>query len=1342
MPARTRGAALMVDISGFTAMTQAMIDGHGTQRGPEKMAALLNRIFDAMVRPIHDFLGSVIAISGDAITCWFDDQIDDAVVEYDSAVARALACATAIQASFTELGTIDEWGGGQSVGIKAAIASGMVRRFLVGDPSLQQIEVIAGDPLDRMALAEALALRGEIVLSRDALELVADRVQVAETRASESGDHQVSVVGHFADAPSATPWPDFSDEQQRHLEQLSRPWLLPSVHTRLTSGQSEFLAEIRAISALFLHFGGIDYDRDDAAGAKLDAVVRWAQSIFSFHEGSLLHVTIGDKGSYLNGTFGAPLAHDNDASRAVSAAVELVTSRPPKLAFVSEVGAGLARGVMFAGAIGSSMGRVYGTSGAAANRAARLMQATTLDTVWCDEASAYAARLHWNFQTLTAIRVKGVEDELPVLVPLAPRLLGERESARQRTPDLIGREQERTQLMRALASLQEGRGGLLLIEGEPGIGKTALLDTIEDYARDDATLTLRCSGDAIDRSSPYHALRRVFEVLVDTNLTLPTELDPLRPLLNAVVGGNRPQTELIRQMTPEVRGENTQRLLLGMLTAAAGESPLLIVLDDAHWADATSLALITRAHREIAKLLLVIGMRPALGEQITEEISAILETPDLERMRLEPLGDDAVDTLLASVLGIDEIPEAMARRVREKAEGNPFFTREIALSLRERGSVRPAGVVAGAIDSRTEPMDLALPDTVQGIVTSRVDRLPPVPQLALKVASVIGRSFEINLLRDVHPTELEPAALEDALHLLIELELVQIERQRGDRELYAFRQSITRDVTYSHLTFAQRRALHIAIAEWYEHTAGAPVSQHYAVLAHHWEHAEVTDKTVHYLEAAGDQALDTSAHPEAAGFFTRLIELGDDADLSAGRWRLKLGRTHRGWGRFHDSRAWLEAALPYYREPLPATAPAIGIQTLRQLGVQGMHLLFASRILGRQADSPNETSEVGNIHVTLGELAFFAGRQSFSLYATIRALNALELAGDSADLSTAYAAVGFFSGLIGLRRLNRRYHARAVTIADDLQSPAALADALRLDSVFQISMGNWQTAREDSLQALNIHERLGDTRGHGDCLNMLSHIACFTGDFAETRSLSIALHDVAARSENPMHEIWALTWEGKALLRMGEYQRARALFAEVIEATQDEADIHDELCARANMAASYLHTDSYAEALPIADATLEWLETLDVQPSAYLILDAYSALADVYLGVLEAQGKFDSAMLDAARNGAIATCRLLRNHGRIFPIGRPASHLQHGRLAWHLGHKRRARRAWRRSIDEAGRLQMDYDKARAHHAIGRRCGITDRARRQHLEQAIETFKTLGTPREHSLAERDRSTGQQ
>ena len=311
LPDRCQGTALFADISGFTPLTEALVRKFGPQRGAEELTRYLNQVYDSLITCLDHFGGTVISFAGDAITCWFDQ--DDGM--------RAAACALCMQAEMKQFADIrisvtstGPLASEQAVPltvtltVKVALATGPARRFVVGDPNLLLIDVLAGTTLYQLASAEHQAEKGEIILDFTTVKSLGDRAEISNWRIDQENGEAFGVLRQLQAIPYARPFPPLAE--QTLPEEMLKSWVLPPVYQRLRQGQGEFLAELRPAIAMFVNFTGIDFDSDPEAGEKLNRYVVWAQNVLARYDAYFFQLIVGDKGNYLYGGFGAPIAHE------------------------------------------------------------------------------------------------------------------------------------------------------------------------------------------------------------------------------------------------------------------------------------------------------------------------------------------------------------------------------------------------------------------------------------------------------------------------------------------------------------------------------------------------------------------------------------------------------------------------------------------------------------------------------------------------------------------------------------------------------------------------------------------------------------------------------------------------------------------------------------------------------------------------------------------------------------------------------------------------------------------------------------------------------------------------
>ncbi|HEU4324335.1 MAG TPA: adenylate/guanylate cyclase domain-containing protein [Roseiflexaceae bacterium] len=892
LPDRATGAALFADISGFTPLTEALARTLGPRGGAEELTRQLNSVYDALIAEVDRYGGSVIAFSGDAITCWF---------EGDNGL-RATACALALHVAMACQGTVALPSGGRvTLALKVAISSGPARRLVVGDPAIQRFDVLVGAALARMAAAQHLAHRAEVVLSPECAPALEDHALVLEWRSpAEDPLHmpeRYPVISGLLTPVDDAPWPALADGAVR--EDDIRPWLLPAVYRQLRTGQDALLTELRPAVALFLRFNGLDYDADPAAEARLDEFVRWVQQVLARYEGVLLQISNDDKGSHLYGVFGAPSAHEDDARRAVAAALELRIP-PADLAArsgITVMGIGLSQGTMRAGVYGGATRRTYSVLGDEVNVAARLMQQAGPGEVLASDQVRQSTAASFTWDLLPPLVVKG--RRAPVAAARLVGALASQPAARGFVGDLVGRAGELNRALRALAPILEGRfAGVVAIYGEAGIGKSRLAEELRrrlSYSRRSTLLTwIACPSDPLARQSlaPLrYGLRDYFQQDADRsearnrasfNATLDElmlEVGDAPELVLALEHGRSFLGALLdlhwdhsayAQTKPDQRRAETLTALVALLRAVARSGPLVLYLEDALWLDEDSRALIqalTQTARGEALAVLLTSRYRADGRTLSLPIDE--RTPQ-HTLRLSNLSPDETRALAAQTLG-GPLDNDLAAFLTAKTGGNPLFVEQLTLDLRERGALITGPSRLPIFGLRAGTAGDSIPDSLGAALVARLDRLPPQVRTVVQAAAVLGLEFEERVLARVQP---------EAGNLAIALRQAARESiwdaQSAGR--YRFRHALLRDAAYSMQPGERLRALHGRAGAAIEQIYADDQAAHVAALAYHYREAGDAARERHFVTLLGEQAFNISAFRAALACFERALALVDPDD--------------------------------------------------------------------------------------------------------------------------------------------------------------------------------------------------------------------------------------------------------------------------------------------------------------------------------------------------------------------------------------------------------------------------------------------------------------------------------
>lgn len=900
---RHPATVLFADISGFTALTELL--GRQGPAGVEKVAAGLNGYFERLTAIIAAHGGDVVKFAGDALTAiWLAPP---GKRDLRATALPAIACAMAIQSGLYGYRISD----GVDLSLRVGIGASHVAAVHVGGLEGRWELVLTGLALADGLRAEALAEPGEVVIAPRLWPLIE-----ADARGRPVADGFVCVEALAAEIsckPLLRPALDVA------AEAALCGYVPAAVVSRLAAGQSSWLAELRRVAVLFINLPRLSYATPLAdAQAVMLAVQRTVQGL----EGSINHVSVDNHGATLMAAFGLPpLSHEDDAVRAVDAAQQLQEALG-KLGWAARMG--VATGKAFCGSVGGASRCEYTVLGDVVNLAARLMQAADeRRPILCDVATFTAARAQFLFEVFPPIVVKGKAQPIVIHGPASGRQAvraggravagGPAGSGR---PALVGRMRERVVLIGKLHDLLRGRSATVVVEGEVGLGKSRLADDLLDQAEAMGVPRLVGARDASEATAAYHAWTPVFRGIF--GLDEPgAEADPWgrvqrvlkslapawlsrAPLLAAALALEAADTERTAGIAGKVRAEMTRELLVTVLNGSLRGGPALLLIEDAHRVDSASWALLAQVREQIGPLLCVLATGPIESdtEPAPSELRQLLADASTHHLLLGPLSQVETEALVCRRLKVARVPGEVIDFLYAKAEGHPLFTEELASALRDAGLI---SIIGGECYLSPETGDLTsaqFPDSLEAVITGRIDRLAPQLQLVLKVASVLGRVFPLTLLRAIHPIEADRANLAEHLAALERRGLLALRGGSVADPSYGFKHALTQDVAYNLLPFSQRQQLHQAVAEYYERVFRDRVELYYPLLAHHWYRVvapgalvseeqrpgpELVGRAIAYLQRAGDQVLRNGVGQEAVEHYTHALELLAGLPASAAR---------------------------------------------------------------------------------------------------------------------------------------------------------------------------------------------------------------------------------------------------------------------------------------------------------------------------------------------------------------------------------------------------------------------------------------------------------------------------
>jgi predicted ATPase/class 3 adenylate cyclase len=1069
LPDRVRGAALFADLSGFTPLTEALAQELGSQRASEVLTGHLNRVFHAVIAELDRFGGDVIYFSGDAITCWLD--ADDG--------SRAAASGFAMLDAITREGGITTPGGSSfRLALKVAVAVGDARRFVVGDPEIQLIDVLAGGLIDRLADAEQLAEKDEVLLDPSALQSLGGRVKLRESRPLPDGTGSVGVVERLL-----TPVSDSPRAPSRPLaEELVRQWLLPPVYERLSTGRGEFLAELRPAFPVFVNFSGIDYETDDSASEKLDEFVRAAQRVLASYGGSVLQLTLGDKGAYLYGVFGTPLAHEDDAARACAAVLELHGLETSTAA--REIRAGITHGRLRSGTYGHVERRTFVCLGDAVNLSARLMSKAPPGTTYVSELVRRLAGEDFSWERLEPLQLKGKASPIAAFSLTGSSGRRSRRVVRHMLP-IVGRSAELSTLELSLESARTRHGRIVGVSAEAGMGKSRLLAEFVRRARQQGVTVAFGECQSFGTSAGYFVWREIWRALLGVPDDLPdteqrrrleqalAEIDPAlvprAPLLDAVLGLSLPDTELTASFDAKLRKTSLENLLTDCLRARARSAPVVLVLEDCHWLDPLSRDLLDSLARHVAAeaVLLVLAYRP---EAALPHGLALAQLPHLEELALDALGNEEMIELLESKLEQLEGEGAEARAplldlIVGRAQGNAFYAEELLNYVHVR-EIDPS-------DERAL-QSLELPGSLHSLVLSRIDTLSEAPRRTLKVASVVGRVFRAPMLPGVYP---ELGTAEDVrahLQTLRLLDLVSPEHEQD--ETYLFKHAVTQEVAYESLPYAARATLHGQVGRFIEQHEPDAVGRNLDLLAHHYWHSDDEAKKRHYLSAAAEAAQANYANAAAIDYYERLAPLLPDVERAGAL--LALGKVLELVGEWDRAEQVMLEALQLAELAGDGPAHAWCVTALAEVArKQGRFEETADRLRrAREAFEALGVDEgLGQVLHSAGTVAAQQGDYELARSTYEQSLEIRRLLDDAKGAASVLSNLGIVAEFEGDYELSHSLHEQALAQREQMEDRWAIANSMTNIGMIALLEGHPGEARRRFEEAMRLSREVGDS---------------------------------------------------------------------------------------------------------------------------------------------------------------------------------------------------------------------------------------------------------------------------
>jgi class 3 adenylate cyclase/tetratricopeptide (TPR) repeat protein len=966
--------------------------------------------------------------------------------------------------------------------------------------------------------------------------------------------------------------------------------------------------------------------------------------------------------------FGYPQAQEDSAERAVRAGLALVDSigRLNLAHGKLELRVGIATGLVVVGdlvGVGESQERTV--VGETPNLAARLQGLAEPNTVLIAESTRRLVGALFEYRGLGAVDVKGLAEAVPLWQVLRPGIIRSRFEALRAaslTP-LVGREDEIELLMRRWARAKQAEGQIVLLSGEAGIGKSRITEALYERVRDEVHTRLRCFCSPHHRDSPLHPFISRLERAAQLAREDPPEvkLDKLEALLSQSEENPTDAAALFADLLgvpnrgrypmlavdPQRRRELTFMAFVRQLEGLARKKPVLMIFEDAHWIDSTSLELLEMIVERVPRLpvLFLFTFRPELEFPWTGQ-------PQVTSLTLSRLGQRETERLAERVAGGKSLPVEILDQIVERADGIPLFIEELTKTLLE-GSLLREQDGRFVLDGPLPP--LAIPSSLHASLLARLDRLAPVKEVA-QIGATLGREFSYEVLAAVarRPTD----QLGDALDRLANAGLV-FRRGVPPRASFIFKHALVQDAAYSTLLRGQRQELHARIGKVLEEQFPEMAAAQPEIMAHHYAQAGLASSAVEYWRRAGERAYRRSALVEATKHLMqgleliRLLPAGTERDRKEFGLSLALGRVTwatKGHGEetlrvycrardLLDESATVDEQMAVLNGLWNVEVHRAKLDTTRELAQEAL------RLAARHRDSQTVGSANSRMGMTLCLMGRFVDardhlRQALDCYATgqknisstVRSGNALLLLGMTlwalgypeqavaapakalADARGSGHAVAIGIALFWTAFLEAAFGAGVPSGAGHADEAAAhCAERLRMYEPWaRFNQGILMSRRGSLRDGIEIMEAAMATAKEFDAKLLrplhLGHLAATHASLGDPR-IGLSLLDealkTAANTEERMFEAELFRLRGEVLMSLGDTPEAEMALENALSVARGQQAHMWELRASTTLARLRCDQGRRDEAgallAPIYGTFTEGLNTADLQEAKALL---------------------------------------------------------------------------------------------------------------------------------------------
>ena len=1078
------------------------------------------------------------------------------------------------------------------------------------------------------------------------------------------------------------------------------------------------------------------------------------------YEGTVNELT----GDGIMALFGAPIALEDAPQRAIRSALAIQREmnkfseqlNSEKRMSSIKMRIGIHTGPVVVGTLGNDLRVEFKAVGDTVNLASRMEALAEPGTTFVTEETFRLTKGLFQFQALGKKAVKGKEGSVFVYKVLSgeeditrPRLGSERRTY----SGMVGRDSELNRLELQVMKAINGQGSVVNIIGEAGIGKSRLMAELKRLEVMKRVTLLEGAAISIGKNLSFHPIidlskhwvgirsdddeANAFDKLKAAIKRLfPEEYGEVLPFVATLMGMKLSGS--YAQRAKGIEGEALKRLILksvrDLLVKAAELTPLVIVIEDLHCADTSSVELMESLFRlaETHKILFINLFRPGYketGDRLAESLKDRHVNYYVE-MVLEPLAEKTGEALISSMLNISKLQHGIVTSIIERTGGNPFFIEEVVRSLIDEQVLLPK---EGTFHLTNKAATISIPNTIDALLMARIDRLEEQTRDLVKEASVIGRSFFYRILAEV-ASEIED--IDVRLSYLQEIQLFQDRLRMGELE-YFFNHALVQEVAYASILPPKRKELHLSVARSIEKIFDERLHEFYGMLAYHYSRAESLEKAEECLIKAGEEALKSSASNEALHYYQEALSIyrrlrGDSADPEmVAMLEKNIGLALFNRGHYAEAVEHFDKALNYYWGELPKNALSRALRFLSSFTTFILALYFPS-FWFKKLPTPRDAEAVdlfikkGEALTVINPLRFFI--ESFFLYDTILHF----------DLTRFKLGIGIFAGasvLFSFTGLSLSIGRRILDYAKPMLAPDDAKQWILydlMDTTHLFLKGQWNKITECNEDLVNRNLRIGEMWYASQHYYWRGLLKIYQGHFDAAKLIVTKLSEIAEAYENDIYRLLKYLLNIHLLIECRNLKEASAEVNRGIDLVQRKGWPLSELTMQSLRASIHLlmkDTEEAGKSLDRANQIRSGVKAVPIQLSFF-----YRSQFEYYLRRLE----------DSLRNGnrqesseyrrkAFKSGKMLIKTCQKAALYRTESYRLMGVYNWLIHDQKSALKWWHKAMSEGESLGARPQLARTCAEMGMRlCAVTGespefdvRRAKEPLEKAKTMFCDLG-----------------